>query len=601
MSELVEESFDTQSITFTDDEGTIIWGIFSGGTLPHVAIPDAPTKSVYHRNDGAVYVLGEGLNASLQASWSVNPDSSRDDRLTALESGSVDLTAYLMRDLTLLADSLGDEQAHDWQDLFNTIGSVYVDDGADGSGMTLAIMNMAWRDVYVSPSISGLNGVATDWTVAYEGKLGYTNDSNTYYTWMGTGWTEFEAKPKSHNHDDKYTSVKPFQVMQIYGVDDLVIENDKIYKSLVSPNINSAPPSASWVELSKSSEIKDWVAGGSYAQGNVVTFQGIIYRSIQANNSMPPTFTSYWEVISPDTNTVYDDSLLDDRVTALEAVPPSQTDFVKQHEIIAEIANIDSEVAVGQTSSPTSYNTTLQNGDIFTFHFRDSSGNGGRPWNDCILKIDLVRNNYYVWNYGTSYLLVVFDFSNNTVTFRPSVRPVTLADVTITRVRSLALPNLPVDITGMADGDYLKLDLPNKKLIKADSPVGGGSVFGEGFSQVNHWSEAFTNSTTWQQKAELQFNVVANATYRLGWQWMWRYNNVGTDFQARVTLNGNTYILYRKEPKDAGSDQAYQFCGFDYYSQSTASTITLKIEYRSSNTAYTATIWEARIEQFRVS
>lgn len=159
----------------------------------------------------------------------------------------------------------------------------------------------------------------------------------------------------------------------------------------------------------------------------------------------------------------------------------------------------------------------------------------------------------------------------------------------------------PDDAVAIVDGGT-----GGKTLAEAQANL-GIPVFGQGFSQVNEFSKTINTGTGWLTKATLTFPVKAGATYRIGWQWMWRYDSISFDFEGRITLNGNQYILHKQEPQDSsgsgtgGSNQALQFCGFDFYGQSTDGTITLEIQWRSSANTVSATIWEARIEQFRVN
>lgn len=72
MSELFENAFETEAIVLTDEEGTPLFGIFSGGTLPHVAVPDAPDHSIFYHTSGSVYTLkGENnvINGGIADHW----------------------------------------------------------------------------------------------------------------------------------------------------------------------------------------------------------------------------------------------------------------------------------------------------------------------------------------------------------------------------------------------------------------------------------------------------------------------------------------------------------------------------------------------------
>jgi len=69
MSTDVENAYEVESLIVGSEPNLI--GIFSGGVLPHIAVPDAPMYSMYYRSTGEVYRLTNagGGNGSLAGDW----------------------------------------------------------------------------------------------------------------------------------------------------------------------------------------------------------------------------------------------------------------------------------------------------------------------------------------------------------------------------------------------------------------------------------------------------------------------------------------------------------------------------------------------------
>ena len=63
MSTLVNDAFDTPSIHLGEKISN--FGMYAGGILPHIAVPDATFPSEYARTNGEVYLLEQGEDAAL--------------------------------------------------------------------------------------------------------------------------------------------------------------------------------------------------------------------------------------------------------------------------------------------------------------------------------------------------------------------------------------------------------------------------------------------------------------------------------------------------------------------------------------------------------
>jgi len=133
-------------------------------------------------------------------------------------------------------------------------------------------------------------------------------------------------------------------------------------------------------------------------------------------------------------------------------------------------------------------------------------------------------------------------------------------------------------------------------------------IFGDGFSFVNEYDVTTNNTLLWESKATLVFSMVAGHTVRWGWTYMWNYNTTTSDFHARILVNGSEYLYHQQEPKDSaggfgatGTNQKTPASGFDYFTATSTGPATVEIQYRSTSSGVAASIWECRIEQWRVS
>ena len=137
---------------------------------------------------------------------------------------------------------------------------------------------------------------------------------------------------------------------------------------------------------------------------------------------------------------------------------------------------------------------------------------------------------------------------------------------------------------------------------------GGGSGFGEDFAFIKDASIETTTGTTWIKKVTLSVTLATAGTFRIGWSYQWNHDNNKYDFMGRILHNNSTELSHvRLEPKEVGgtfgstgTDQRNAVSGFDILSLS-AGTHTFDIEYRSSFATAPASIWDARLEFWRVA
>ena len=161
----------------------------------------------------------------------------------------------------------------------------------------------------------------------------------------------------------------------------------------------------------------------------------------------------------------------------------------------------------------------------------------------------------------------------------------------------------------------------NKAYICVDSSISAASwievtfgtgslIFGAHYETSNKIVVASTTGTTFVEYMSHTTGILTAGTYRIGVTYTWNFDQQGEDFIARVQVDnmgsdpvglGNaTHLIYhRQEPKDAGSNQRYLATSFQDIVLS-PTTHTIDIDFRSSQIARTARIFNARIEIFRV-
>lgn len=140
------------------------------------------------------------------------------------------------------------------------------------------------------------------------------------------------------------------------------------------------------------------------------------------------------------------------------------------------------------------------------------------------------------------------------------------------------------------------------------SDAGGGvanvediDVYGSYVAQASSDALSTTTSTTYQQKLRLTTATLIAGTYRIGWMYDWQITSTNSSFNGRVQLNDTTTLMdHLEETQDAATGQRHQVSGFAYVTL-TAATHTIDIVYRTSNSAATARIQNARLEIWRVS
>ncbi len=167
---------------------------------------------------------------------------------------------------------------------------------------------------------------------------------------------------------------------------------------------------------------------------------------------------------------------------------------------------------------------------------------------------------------------------------------------------------------GAALGSFTELNFVGSNITASDAGSGIADVtlsdqaliFGSEYQYAESLTVAVTNSTTLIQKLRLTTSNLPAGTYRLGWSWLFNHDSNGDDFLGRVQLDDiTTYGEIQVEPKDSagnfnatGSNQKYPVCGFANIVLSGLHTV--DIDFATSNAVNESSIWDARLELWRV-
>lgn len=132
--------------------------------------------------------------------------------------------------------------------------------------------------------------------------------------------------------------------------------------------------------------------------------------------------------------------------------------------------------------------------------------------------------------------------------------------------------------------------------------------FGTEYQYAESEGVSTTNSTNFQQKLRLTTTSLPAGTYRIGWSYQWNHDSSANDFEARVQLDDSQNLEeHVEEPQDSGggfgstgSNQQFTNSGFQHVSLSTG-VHTVDIDYRTSDSGGDeSSIWNARLEIWRV-
>lgn len=176
--------------------------------------------------------------------------------------------------------------------------------------------------------------------------------------------------------------------------------------------------------------------------------------------------------------------------------------------------------------------------------------------------------------------------------------------------------------------------MANLILTRPNRGGGGGvSVFGSEYHDAESLGMTTTNGVDFVQKVTLTTASVPLGDYRINWSFQWNHNAINSDFEAFVAIVGSPldYLaVYKQEPKDAGSApsfvdipantipypgldgvgpgqnyitsgtaQRYEYAGFAV-KKSISGVLTIAINFRSDELGDESSMWNARLDFWRV-
>lgn len=134
-------------------------------------------------------------------------------------------------------------------------------------------------------------------------------------------------------------------------------------------------------------------------------------------------------------------------------------------------------------------------------------------------------------------------------------------------------------------------------------------IFGQNYAYAEDLDVEVSTTTGWTEKLTLSVNLPAGV-FRLGWTYQWNSDNTGADFRARVQLNNNTVIFeHRQEPKDSagafgspatGTNQQHTAASFEHITLAAPASLQIDLDWAAAFNGIRASIWNAKLELWRV-
>jgi len=110
------------------------------------------------------------------------------------------------------------------------------------------------------------------------------------------------------------------------------------------------------------------------------------------------------------------------------------------------------------------------------------------------------------------------------------------------------------------------------------------------------------SANVFEEFLSLATATIPTGRYRIGWHAVYNYDSVQRDPRMRIQLDGaNLVEETRMELADAGSDQRIHVAGFVYTTFGSETTHTIDMDFARTNSGDVFTIFEGRIEIWRVS
>jgi len=167
---------------------------------------------------------------------------------------------------------------------------------------------------------------------------------------------------------------------------------------------------------------------------------------------------------------------------------------------------------------------------------------------------------------------------------------------------------------GVTLGAFTDVNFVGSAITATDAGAGTANVtitsqtliYGTEYQYIESPSVVVTNSTAYVKKVTMTTPNLPAGTYRVGWKYSWNYNNTTRDFKGRILVDNTTqYDVLRIEPKDSagsfgatGTNQKHIASGF--FNTTFSGIHTIDIEFATQTSANSASMWDARLEFWRV-
>lgn len=167
------------------------------------------------------------------------------------------------------------------------------------------------------------------------------------------------------------------------------------------------------------------------------------------------------------------------------------------------------------------------------------------------------------------------------------------------------VPYAELPITAL-DGEVLRR---NGTIISGvTGSTAGSALFGANYVSAFDATVRSSGSTGWNQGVRLSTGSIPAGTYRVGWDFNWNHDDKGSKFQAQVEQDDTTQIHFQEHrPVDdggsfgaTGTSEKYHASGCKYVTLA-AGSYTFDLDFSTDTSGKTSSMWNARVEFWRVA
>lgn len=163
-----------------------------------------------------------------------------------------------------------------------------------------------------------------------------------------------------------------------------------------------------------------------------------------------------------------------------------------------------------------------------------------------------------------------------------------------------------LDIGAIGDGELIRRNGTN--VVGVPGSTSQSALFGANMVNVFDATVRSSGSTSWQQAARLSTGSIPAGTYRVGWSFNWNHDDKGSQFKAQIEQDDTTQLHLQEEKPVAddgsfgatGTKEKYASSGFRFVSLS-AGSYTFDLDFSTETAGKTSSVWNARLEFWRVS